>query len=344
MLTAIPRRLGCRCVCNPARPLVAATGLALAVAVSMATVGRAEDSTQPPKNRSFLFTYAATVTGVEPGKTARVWLPVAPSNEDQNVEVVAKDITGDSRIATEPKFGNRILYTEAKPDENGAVKLSVTYRVTRREVKGDAREHTQAAKDINRFLQADTNVPIEGKPLELIKDKKLPADQMEKARLLYDTVDKHMRYSKEGTGWGRGDAVWACESGYGNCSDFHSLFISLARSQKIPARFEMGFPLPSQHGSGEIPGYHCWARFLPEGHGWIPVDISEANKNPKLRDYYFGNLSENRVMFSVGRDLELVPRQDGKPLNFFIYPYVEVDGKAYDKIEKRFTYKDLGTP
>jgi transglutaminase-like putative cysteine protease len=171
----------------------------------------------------------------------------------------------------------------------------------------------------------------------------LPNDQTAAARVLYDIVDSHMRYSKEGTGWGQGDAVWACQSGYGNCSDFHSLFISLARSQKIPAKFEIGFLLPPERAAGEIPGYHCWAKFHPRQNGWVPVDISEANKNPQMKNYYFGNLTEDRLSFSTGRDLDLVPRQDGPPLNFFVYPYVEVDHKAYaaDKVLKEFSYKDL---
>src|SRR5947207_2846041 len=83
---------------------------------------------------------------------------------------------------------------------------------------------------------------------------------------------------------GQGDSVWACESKYGNCTDFHSLFISLARSQKIPAQFEIGFPIPEKRSAdemSEVPGYHCWAKFRPQGKGWIPVDISEASKNPK---------------------------------------------------------------
>ena len=31
-----------------------------------------------------------------------------------------------------------------------------------------------------------------------------------------------------------GDAVWACTSKYGNCTDFHSLFIGMARSPASP--------------------------------------------------------------------------------------------------------------
>jgi transglutaminase-like putative cysteine protease len=295
------------------------------------------------KTRTFRFTYSATVTGLPDGKVAHVWLPVPPSNQDQEVELVAKKLPADGRISREPKFGNQVLYVEAKAGSDSKLPLSVTYRVTRHEVRGKSKVPFKMDEQLALFLQPDAKVPTSGKPLELIKDKKLPDEPMAAARVLYDVVNNHMRYSIEGTGWGQGDAIWACESGRGNCSDFHSLFISLARANKIPSKFEIGFPLPEKRGSGEIPRYHCWAMFHPEGGDWVPVDISEASKNPKLKDYYFGNLTENRVMFSTGRDLDLAPKQAGKPLNFFVYPYVEVDGKPYpaDKIERRFSYEDV---
>jgi transglutaminase-like putative cysteine protease len=290
-----------------------------------------------------LFNYAATITGLPQGKVARVWLPVPPSNEDQEAQLVSKKLPAEGQIGRDSEFGNRILYFEARAGADGTLPLAMTFRVTRHEVKADLTRHSGDKEKLARLLQPDARVPIDGKPLDLIKDKKVPRDQVAAARLLYDVVNNHMRYSKEGTGWGRGDSVWACENGYGNCTDFHSLFISLARSQKIPAKFEIGFPLPDKHGAGDIPGYHCWAKFHPSGRGWIPVDISEANKNPKMRDYYFGNLTADRVAFSTGRDIDLVPKQEGPPLNFFIYPYVEVDGKPYpaDKITKKFSFKDV---
>src|SRR6185369_7554919 len=119
-----------------------------------------------------------------------------------------------------------------------------------------------------------------------------------------------------------------CESKFGNCTDFHSLFISLARGNKIPSKFEMGFSIPAKH-KGAIPGYHCWAWFMPNADGWIPVDISEANRFPDMKKYYFGNLTEDRVQFTTGRDITLDPPQSGPALNFFVYPYVEVDGQPY---------------
>jgi uncharacterized protein (TIGR03000 family) len=296
------------------------------------------------RSRTFLFTYSATVTGLPVDQTARVWLPVPSSNDNQEVEIAdTKALPAGYKIDAEPAYGNKILYADVKPDKDGNATLAVTYRVKRNEVKGASTPDVPDIAKIARYLEPDALVPITGKCLEIIKDKPIPMDQMDAARLLYDVVNKHMRYSKEGTGWGRGDSVWACDSKYGNCSDFHSLFISLARSQKIPAKFEIGFPLPPKRGEGEIGGYHCWAFFKPDGKGWVPVDISEANKDPKMKDYYFGNLTEDRVAFTTGRDYDLVPKQDGAARNFFIYPYVELDGKEYpaDKVKRKFTFKDL---
>jgi len=303
-----------------------------------------EPQAKAPKSRTFLFTYAVTLKDLPADKTARVWLPVATSNDNQEVEIVdTKALPEGSKIEKEPVYGNSILYDEVKGDKDGVAKLAITYKVKRREVRGSSGPEVPDANRITRYLEPDKLVPLEGKPLELIKGKTVPTDAMAAAKLFYDVVNKHMRYSKEGTGWGRGDVVWACDSKYGNCSDFHSLFISLARANKIPAKFEIGFPLPPKRGAGDIGGYHCWAFFKPEGKGWVPVDISEANKDPKLTEYYFGNLTEDRVTFTTGRDYELVPKQDGETRNFFIYPYVEVDGKEYpaDKVQRKFSFKDL---
>jgi hypothetical protein len=73
--------------------------------------------------------------------------------------------------------------------------------------------------------------------------------------------------------------------------------------------------------------------------GWVPVDISEAWKNPSKHDYFFGSIDANRVQFTTGRDLTLEPKQDGPTLNYFIYPYVEVDGQPYEAVDRRFTFQ-----
>jgi transglutaminase-like putative cysteine protease len=312
---------------------IVAAGLVLAAA---GLVQSAE-----PKSRTFKFTYEVTVTGLAPGQEARIWLPVPQSTDDQEILKVEKSFPTEPSLNTETKLGNQMYYLAAKPDADGNVPLRAVYTVRRKEVKGETDKSLQEGLD--KFLQSDALAPADGKHLQLIEGKRLPDDPMDKAKDLYELVNGMMRYAKEGTDWGRGDVNWVCDSKFGNCTDFHSLFIALARSQKIPARFEIGFAVPEKRGAGDIAGYHCWAKFKPEGKGWMPVDISEANKNPKMKDYYFGNLTEDRVAFTTGRDLTLAPKQDGPPLNFFVYPHVEVGGKPYpaDKVKRKFAYEDV---
>ncbi len=38
----------------------------------------------------------------------------------------------------------------------------------------------------------------------------------------------------------------------------------------------------------------------------------------------------------------LNPKQAGGALNFFIYPYAEIDGKPVSDIKRQFFYTDLG--
>jgi hypothetical protein len=73
------------------------------------------------------------------------------------------------------------------------------------------------------------------------------------------------------------------------------------------------------------------------------VDASEAWKHPPRHDYYFGNLDADRVAFTMGRDLTLSPPQEGGPVNFRIYPLVQVDGRrlSTDHVKNKFEYSDL---
>ncbi len=294
-----------------------------------------------PKSRAFLLTYAGSITGQTTGAQVNVWLPVPPSNDEQTVEIVSKKLPEGAKLYKEPWYDNQMYYFETKAGPDGSVPYEVVYKVVRKEIRG-LTEPKMDANKIARFLQPDELVPIKGKPLDLLKGRPLPEEPMERARAFYDLVNGHMKYDKTNPGWGRGDSVWACDSKTGNCTDFHSLFISLTRAHKIPAKFEMGFSIPEKRGQGEVKGYHCWAKFLPSAMGWVAVDISEANKDPKMKDYYFGNLTEDRVTISVGRDIDLVPHQKGKALNYFLAPYAEVEGKsiAGDKIAPKNAYED----
>jgi uncharacterized protein (TIGR03000 family) len=306
------------------------------------------DLKRPAHSRTFEFTYGGTISA-KAGDKVRVWVPVPPTNAEQEATILTRQLPGKEEINNDPLYGNRILSFVATADESGNIPFQIGYKILRKEVLGATLKEVAESPDLlTRFLQPDKLGPLEGKHLDLLKDKKLDPEVLARARTLYDTVFDHLRYAKEGDLWGRGDVLWVCDSKFGNCTDFHSLFISLARANKVPAKFEIGFSLPPKHGEGEITGYHCWGWFRTADRGWVPVDISEASKDTTLKEYYFGNLTENRVAFSTGRDVKLVPppaNEVDPVVNFLLSPVVQDlgTGKLLDKaaIKTKFTFKDV---
>ena len=151
---------------------------------------------------------------------------------------------------------------------------------------------------------------------------------------LVKSQNKNSKYA-----YGNGNALYACDIGVGNCTDYHSYFMSLDRTLGVPARFHMGFPIPSEN-EGKVGGYHCWADYYVEGEGWYPVDISEADKDPSKKDYFFGKVDQNRVGMTIGRDFVL-KGYEPEITNLFIYPLLEVNDMTSSNFTKKFTYKNL---
>jgi transglutaminase-like putative cysteine protease len=305
-----------------------------------------------PPSRTFRFTYNFTVKDIpSQAKRVRVWVPVPQTDQHQTVRILAVKAPVKTRTTQEPEYGNRMIYAEIENPSAGKAEFTLEYKVTRREcARGEYAQLERAdlkpsvvPASMSRLIAPDNLIPTDGKIKELaVEVTGSQTGTVAKAKAAYDYLFTNMRYDKTGSGWGRGDAVWACDAKRGNCTDFHSPFIGMLRADGIPARFDIGFPLPENMAKGDIAGYHCWAEFYARKTGWIPVDISEAWKAKEKQDYFFGSVDANRVQFSTGRDVTLSPKQDGPALNYFVYPYVEVDGKPYEKLDKHFSFQELG--
>ena len=319
--------------------------LALTLGVAAATM--AHGGQGELKSRTFRFSYIATVKNIPTGaKSLDLWLPYPQSDANQEIHQVKIKAPGAVTIGRSPEHGNQAAHVRLLSPK-APVTVAMDVVATRRENAG--MKDTLTTEEAREYLKAEPLVPLDGPVLavaqEAVKGKRGDGN---KARAIYEKVTAMMKYDKSGNGWGRGDAIFACDTKRGNCTDFHALIIGAARSQGIPARFAIGFSLPEKRGAGEAPGYHCWAEMFVKGRGWVPVDSSEAakalaNGDVAKKDYYFGHHDENRIEFSRGRHLTLNPAQQGAPLNFFIYPYAEVDGKKHEAVEGKFSFADLGS-
>jgi transglutaminase-like putative cysteine protease len=268
---------------------------------------------------------------------ARVWIPLAKTDAFQTVIEEQLNIPMKWEKVQDRDYANDICVIYPQSADSGKT-VEVRYRVTRKEKAPYSASSAEAA----RYLHPETLVPINETFRTLaLKATAGKTDDLERAKALYDHVMGRMRYDKSGTRWGRGDAVYACDARTGNCTDFHAYFIALARSIGIPARFAIGATIPADKNEGTIEGYHCWAEVLADER-WVPVDISEAWKNPKLADYYFGHNPANRFELTKGRDLVVDPEPASGPINFLAYPLLEMNGEVITP-ETTFTFRRIGT-
>ncbi|MEW6159241.1 MAG: transglutaminase-like domain-containing protein [Verrucomicrobiota bacterium] len=298
----------------------------------------------PAPARTFEVEYVGQVTGIPAGtKLLRVWMPVPQDSTVQKIRNLTLDRS--PRLTIEPKYGNRIAYWEIQNPE-GAVDLKMRFTCTRHEVRMNLEaldsDGKEAAGDFAVFKQADALVTLDEEIRKLASEiTRGKSTSIEKARAIYDYVLEKMTYDKNHDGWGLGSTRHACEVGKGNCTDFHALFNSLCRAQGIASGFEIGLYLPYEKNSSEkLGGYHCWAFFRVPGKTWVPVDCSEADRYPQRKQFFFGGHTSNRVTLSTGRDLILNPTQQGPPLNYFLNPHAEADGKTVP-CDKSWSYHDL---
>ena len=303
------------------------------------------------RSRTFVLTSTATVPVPPAGtKTLDLWLPVPHSDASQDVRDLKIETDVPYKIE-KGAYGNQMLHLQATNRLTVPLVVKLTAQITRREhlnlsvstptVKPTKKEKSDP--DMARWLGPDRLVPLDAKikqQAEEVVAKAGAKTDLERARAVYEHVVSTVTYDKTGQGWGRGDIYYACDARRGNCTDFHAIVIGYCRALGIPARFSIGLPLPTDRGKGEIKGYHCWAEFYTKGTGWVPVDASEAAKNPGKRNYFFGAHDENRVEFTRGRDVELAPKQAGPPLNYFVYPYAEADGKPLE-VARTYEFADV---
>jgi transglutaminase-like putative cysteine protease len=281
----------------------------------------------------FEFVYRVTLPEIK--GEARLWVPLAKTDAFQMVTQEEISIPIKWEKVQDRDYGNDICVLHPQPADSGKT-IELRYLVVRKEKSA----YPANGEDPARFLRPEKLVPLNETFKTLAEQATVgKKDTLDRAKALYDHVLARMRYDKSGTGWGRGDAMHACDARTGNCTDFHAYFIALARSIGIPGRFAIGATIPADKNEGAIDGYHCWAEFFADGR-WVPVDISEAWKNPKLADYYFGHNPANRFELTKGRDLVVDPAPTSGPINFLAYPLLEMNGEIV-KPETTFTFRRI---
>jgi transglutaminase-like putative cysteine protease len=346
------------------------------VCAALCASALAEDG---PKQASFVARHVLEIAIPEGASVVRIWFTVPQIDPAQEVSQMKVDSPLGAGKTVKDNEGNSYLYWELSKPAAGTFKAVTTFRVTRKEMRASVDPEATRAytpedlKGMEKHLGPTQHAIIDDRIKELARE--IVADEdnpIVAARLIYDWVLDNIEY------WVKeparlkaspvGSTDYCLTNKTGNCTDFHSLYMSIARAAGIPTRITYGsFFKGPLDGQDADQSYHCWLEFFAPEVGWIPLDVAVAdifvegvtvtdeNKqkialtvangydgpSAELVDYYFGNLDERRVTWSRGRDLTLEPKQAGGPVNAMAKAYVEIDGKAFDGYKRKLTFKEI---
>lgn len=271
------------------------------------------------------------------GKTAKVWLPVPQSDDNQSITSVRCDAPGAKMAELkEDSAGGKQMYIEWGADTIPADrKATLSYHLYRKAVIRDEKiasmENGVVDKDAfaeylkESYWSGDLKTGIVKETSDMIVEKYNATTVYEKAFAIYDFMCDNMIRTDDKTVI-FGDVVsilkgFRGEEGGrngGSCMDMNAVFVSLCRAQDIPARTLYGYRFTTL-------GVNCRAEFYLPGYGWVPADPALAIKQgrgldapPKtdsdvvwegIKDKFWGNAEENWICVNIGKDITLDPPQ-----------------------------------
>lgn len=308
--------------------------------------------------RSGTVTYEFEIQAPKGAKEARLWAPYPQS--DANQEISDVKVTGNfARSEVQEDKGSKTTYLYAEWNNIAETPKAVfSFHVNSHYAEGSPLKDGGAAipDDVRPYLDGNAYIPcLDPKIVENAREAVgSAATLLEKARGVYDWTIAHTFRNPDvkGCGLGRAIETLTIAKGGGKCADISSVFVTVLRAAGVPSRDVFGLRIPGK--DGEISGdFHCWSEFYLPGAGWVqadPADVRKAMLLEKLElkdaktkewtEFFWNGDDLFRIALNRGnRGIVFTPAQKGDPLEYFMYPFAQVDGKTLDYFDyKTFKY------
>jgi len=228
------------------------------------------------------------------------------AQQDIQVEEISPSPTNKG---VDPLFGNGLYHWQmtAKPSRGEAISFVLRFTFTAYETTtsidpNDVQPYDESGPLYTLYTRSERFIEASDPQIVEIANQVAAekANPYLLARRFYDYVVDTANYQLLGKGLL--GAKTLATTGNGECGDYSALFVALCRAQGIPAR-----PVVGYWAISGIEQTHVWAEFYVEPFGWIPVDPTIGQSEPDRRDYYFGNIDNQRVILNKGYNIPLHP-------------------------------------
>lgn len=270
----------------------------------------------------FLCTMSLTASNVAApaGALIRAWLPIPRKFPFQDGFKLDGSSSPVLNLAPETS-PIRSVFMEQRAEADQPTKFDITYNYTIRGMFFDLKPEAIVRADLSdpalaKFTAEGPHVVFTPQIKKLAKEIiGSETNPMLQARAFYDWIGGNVFYSyarEYSTLTNISD--YCLSHRYGDCGQLALLFITLCRSQGIPARWQTGWDT--------FPGFkdiHDWTEIYLAPYGWVPVDpwagqyaaryctaLTESERR-ELHDFYFGGLDYYRMAANSDHSASLDP-------------------------------------
>ena len=222
-----------------------------------------------------------TVTAPYTTKRLRVWMPIPPSDNVQQLvssEFSTFPIEVPPQIAAEPLFGNRFAYFEF-PNPQGAMVIRHTLQIQVSELHwnldpDEVQATPQWPDSFAPYLRSETQAVVadarfERLLAEIVPQRKNPL--LDLGQVMH-YADQNFKYNHANASL-QASSLHALTQKAGHCSDYHGFCAAMGRLLRQPTRVTYGintFPKASPS--------HCKLEAFLAPYGWVSFDVSETQK------------------------------------------------------------------
>jgi transglutaminase-like putative cysteine protease len=307
--------------------------LAEHVPQSIKKINKSESINGNPVKIKIGYTLSVDADAVPEGEVIRCWLPYPKEENRRQTDVKLISVNEDKYIIADNKYPQRTLYLEktARKGEPTLFNMKLEYRSW-------SEWHNinpSAVKPYDKNSELYKNYTSERAP-HIIYTREL-RDLSEKivngeknpylaARKIFTWINDHipwasaLEYSTI-----ENISTYCYDNMHGDCGIKTLLFMTLARMNGIPAKWQSGWMLHPVEVN-----LHDWGEIYLQGYGWVPVDQSfglQDSDSDEVKYFYLGGIDSYRMIVNDDYSQQLYPAK--------IYPRSETVDFQRGEVEWR---------
>ncbi len=221
-----------------------------------------------------------------------------PKNLPNKQRIINIDYSRPPHHIFEEGDNQYIEFIFDKPRENFVLKMHLDIELHRYDLARATFNQLESKSPMaDKYLRNELFLRRKNKRIKEIADTISGGSQLEIVQNIYDFVVNHLEYNddvRENLG-----SIKALKKGYGDCTEYSDLFVTLCRAKEIPARVVAGCVAELSLNAN-----HHWSEVFLEGMGWVPFDPTFGDSQAAAFEempnkyVYYSNNRTDKVLFS----------------------------------------------